>query len=96
MNRFLFIFGYESPVERLSNKRHGTDFESSEAVWIAATSESEAMSKGRAYAKGFVAGAYREAKSSNKVSWDEGFAHWISKKPEEEFPESDLTSLNEI
>ena len=43
---FLFQFGYESPVEREQNDRHGTDFESSQAVWIDAQNESEALSWG--------------------------------------------------
>ncbi len=97
MNRFLFIFGYESPVERDSNQQHGTDFESSKAVWISAANEEEAMSKGRFYANDFVATIYRDEKKPDEVTWSEaGFAYWISKKSAEDFPGADLTTLNEI
>jgi hypothetical protein len=97
MNRFLFVFGYESPEERHSNEKHGTDFESSNAVWVRAASEEEAMLKGREFANEFVAKRYREERARGASQWSEQkFACWISKNPAVEFEGADLESLDEI
>jgi hypothetical protein len=96
MNRFLFVFGYESPAEHLANQR-GSDFESSNAVWVRATSEEEAISKGRAYADEFIAKLCREKKVSESFRWSaQDFAHWISKNPLEEFSGLALDTFDEI
>ena len=50
---FLCTFGYESPAEREQNERHGTDFESSKAIWIDAESEADALNWGREIAEQF-------------------------------------------
>jgi hypothetical protein len=97
MERFLFVFGYESPTEHRSNREHGSDFESSNAVWVRASSEEEALSKGRAFADEFVAKLYCEKKAPESSRWSEqDFAHWISKKPLEEFSGLALETFDEI
>jgi hypothetical protein len=96
MTRFLFIFGYEPPEEHRANER-GSDFESSNAVWVRASSEEEALSRGRTYANEFVAKLYREEKMPVVPAWTEqDFAHWISKKPLEEFSGLALETFDEI
>ena len=71
MPAFLFQFGYESPVEREQNERHGTDFESSHAVWINAHDEAEALAWGCEIAERF----YRQLCGR---SWrEDGYAHWV-------------------
>jgi len=83
MPDFLFIFGYESPVERLSNRGHGTDFESSNAVWVAATSKQEALEIGTRYAEKWVADLFVAEGITDYEGWlQSGFAHWIEDEPE--------------
>lgn len=97
MNRYLFVFGYESPAERRSNVAHGSDYESSSAVWIRADSRDDALSEGRAYAEQFVAREFRKAGESATSHWAASdFAHWISEDPATEFAEADLRELPEI
>ena len=86
MTRFLFVFGYESPSERVINNREGTDFESSKAVWVNADSEEAALQKGRDYAEGFVRQQFQQENMSVYPSWaEENFAHWIEHKPLDKF-----------
>lgn len=97
MTRFLFVFGYESPVERATNSREGTDFESSSAVWVRADSEDEALQKGRDYAERFVRQQFQHAGVGDCPGWAEGgFAHWIEQKPLDRFSGIALETLDEI
>jgi hypothetical protein len=97
MKRFLFRFGFESPAERESNRSLGTDFESSEAIWIRAISEEDAFSKGRSYAERYVAKLYSEDHLTPAPPWKaDDFAHWIPDHPEQELPREYLNSLPEI
>jgi hypothetical protein len=85
MKRFLFVFGYESPEDARANAG-GDDAESSNAVWVEASSEEEAMEKGRAYAETFVAIRHAKAGATKIPSWRAGnFAHWIARRPLDEF-----------
>jgi hypothetical protein len=96
MTRFLFIFGFESPEEHVANQL-GSDFESSHAVWVRASSAEEAMLIGRSYADEFVAKLYRGEQMPTMPSWtDQNFAHWISSSPLQEYSESVLESFDEI
>lgn len=95
MQRFLFVFGYESPEECLANKK-GSDFESSDALWVRATTNSEALSKGRVYANEFVARLYGDANVTGATWVDSNFAHWISENPLQEFSQHDLDSFHTI
>jgi hypothetical protein len=97
MTRFLFVFGYESPVERTTNSREGTDFESSCAVWVRADSEGEALRKGRDYAERFVRQQFEHAGVGVFPGWVEGdFAHWIEHKPLDRFSGIALEAFDEI
>jgi hypothetical protein len=96
MDRFLFVFGYESPSDARENLRGG-DAESSNAVWVQADHEDVAIEKGRRYAEEFVAKLYREEKAHSLPSWTDGnFARWISKRPLDEFSALALESFDEI
>ena len=96
MNRFLFVFGYESPEDAKANAG-GDDAESSYAVWVAAASEAEAMEKGRAYAEKFVAARHSNAHAAKIPSWCAGnFAHGISRRPLDEFSGQALELFEEI
>lgn len=97
MTRFLFVFGYESPVERTTNSRAGTDFESSSAVWVRADSEDEALQKGRDYAERFVRQQFQHAEVGDFLGWTErNFAHWIESKPLDRFSGTAWKTLDEI
>jgi hypothetical protein len=86
MPEFLFVFGYESPVEWRTNRDEGTDFESTNAVWIAATDEEAALIAGRVYADHWVDELFRKQGIQGNPSWsDSSFAHWIEHKPLERF-----------
>ena len=97
MARFLFVFGYESPVECATNSREGTAFESSNAVWVLADSEDEALQKGRDYAERFVRQQFQQTGAVGFRGWTEGdFAHWIEHKPLDRLSGIALETLDEI
>lgn len=97
MTQFLFVFGYESPAERATNDRDGTDFESSHAVWVRADSEDEALQKGREYAERFVGQLFRHAGVDDVADWTQGdFARWIEHNPLESFSGLALETFDEI
>jgi hypothetical protein len=80
MRESLYVFGFEAPAEAKSNAAHGTDFESSACVRIAAESEEEALRWGREVAERFV----KELFGDPGISWKAlGFAHWIETDPDE-------------
>lgn len=97
MNRYLFIFGFESPREWAQNARHGTDDESSSAVWILASSSEAALALGCEYAERFVDELFSKATVANFPGWKNGdFAFWIEQRPFERFSEAALKDLPEI
>ena len=64
MADFLFVFGYESPAEWRTNREQGTDFESSSAVWIAASDEESAiLVAGRSHAERWMHKSFRKQQS---------------------------------
>lgn len=75
---FLFMFGFESPAEHVSNERDGTDFESSWAVWISADDGDAALAWGREIAERFVGLLYERAGMPARSWINDGFAHWVS------------------
>jgi hypothetical protein len=96
MKRFLFAFGYESPEDTRANVT-GADAESSNAVWVSAASEEEAIEDGCRFADEFVAAQFKEAGISPIPSWRAGdFAHWISKDPMREYSGLALESFEHI
>jgi hypothetical protein len=97
VTKFLFIFGYESPSEWTTNRRLGTDDESSFAVWVHALDEQSAMAIGRAFAQSHVDSIYASHPECEFSGWLEaGYAHWIEQQPLSRFSESALNQLNEI
>jgi len=95
--KYLFCFGYENPQEFDSNQRFGTDFESSQAVWISAGDEQEALSCGIKYAKIFVAALYRTQGLKNFQDWDNRqYAYWIEENPQSKWTQTELDALESI
>ena len=82
MTRYLFCFGYERPDEWRGNRRNGTDFESSNGVWVDATSRESATAAGLAHADKFVGDLFRDAGVDDYPGWRAcNYAHWIENKP---------------
>lgn len=80
INEYLYIFGYEAPSEKASNRDVGTDFESTGMVRILSLTEDSALEWGRELSERFVASLY----ANESVSWrSQGFASWIEQSPDE-------------
>ncbi|MDH3348918.1 MAG: hypothetical protein OEM02_12575 [Desulfobulbaceae bacterium] len=81
-NEFLYVFGYESPEERASNRDYEGDFESTGFFWIIANSEDEALSWGQELSKWYTRLLFGENEEQQwQVNW---FASWIENSPDKE------------
>jgi hypothetical protein len=80
ISEYLFVFGYESPSERESNRTAGTDQESMAMVRILAADEAQAMAWGEEIAERFFSLLHQDS----GLSWKQaGFASWIESEPDE-------------
>ncbi len=97
MADFLFVFGYESPEEWKTNQEQGTDYESSEAVWISAEDEAAALTVGRSHAERWVKDLFRKHEVEAYPGWlVSGYAYWIEHEPQMRFSTIDLDTLDRI
>lgn len=77
---FLYIFGYEDPIDRKVNSEVNTDYESSEVIRILAEDEQEALAWGREISEKFIQYLFKDS----QISWkNDGFASWIENNPDE-------------
>ncbi len=77
---YLFMFGYESPAERESNRAAGTDYESTGMLRILAADEEHARAWGEEVAERFFSLLHQDP----GLSWRQiGFAAWIEPEPDE-------------
>ena len=82
MTRYLFCFGYENPDEWRRNRRDSSDLESSNGVWVDATSNEQATAAGLAFAEQFVGDLFRKAGIDDYPGWSAcGYACWIENDP---------------
>ena len=82
---YLYIFGFEDPIDRETNESVGTDFESSRLILISASTEAEALAWGHEISERFVAYLYGDS----SVSWKESnFASWIDHRPDRTLAEA--------
>jgi hypothetical protein len=83
MKEFLYIFGYEDPLDQKVNNGFGTDFETSRMIRISADSEAEAKQWGDEIAEEFVKFLFgREAMKG--ASWKtDRYSAWIENNPDE-------------
>lgn len=89
MNDFLYMFGFETPDERESNDKHGTDFETCRWFRIFAQSEDEALGWGHKLAAWFLGEVY----GPEFGDWTpDQFAAWIEHEPDPEMT-IDFTTL---
>jgi len=96
MKRFLYRFGFEGPVEWEENQRHGWDGESSDAFWVIADNQEEALAWGREVSEAMVHEFFKRSGWEEKVipSWKEaGYANWVEDPPSPEFTNDLLASL---
>ena len=78
---YLFIFGYETPTQHDNNAAHGWDDEDSEATFIDAASEDDALAWGCEIAERYV-GRLWAARGERGPSWKGSeFAYWIETDP---------------
>ncbi len=78
MKKYLFIFFYETPDQRVDNLVNGFDEEECMGVFIEAETENAALEWGRQVARGYVAALYEAEGSSPGYAWNEAdYANWI-------------------
>jgi len=81
MNKYLYIFGYETPLQKTNNAVYGWDDEDSAAVFILASSEQQALAWGHMVARKFVGVLFNRGFPTGPdqiTNWDENaFAAWI-------------------
>ena len=77
---YLYVFGYEDPIDRQSNSDVHTDFETSEVIRILAEDEQQALEWGREISERFIQYLFKD----NQISWkNDRFASWIENNPDE-------------
>ena len=97
MARFLFVYGYESPSEWEANSVHGSDDESSCAIWVNAESEAHANEKGREFAAQHVGELFASYPQLQFPGWTAcNYAHGIEHRPLDRFSAMALDQLDEI
>jgi len=84
MNRYLFVFGYETPDQYQYNTESGTDDEDSIAFFLDAHDESSALARGRELAAGFARHIYGAAGMDSPWT-PENYANWIEHNPLQRF-----------
>lgn len=90
MRNYLYIFCYQTPSQASAAAAGEAQEESSQAVFICATSQEEALAWGLEIAERFVKDLFPDGSKS----WKSGkYAHWIEGSPEEEYPSSVLSDI---
>lgn len=97
MTKFLFVYGYESPIDWQFNCRFGTDGESSGTIWIEAKTETDALTTGREFAEQCTASLFAPYPDILFSGWAAAdYAHWIEHHPFERFSGLALEIIPEI
>jgi len=90
MKKYLYFFGYETPQQFAANRENGWDDEESHAVFVIASSESEALRWGREISEAFVAELFQDT----VVSWKQmNYAHGIETNPEEQYSVAEMQAI---
>jgi hypothetical protein len=84
MGKFLFRFGYCTPIQWRANDEHGWDDESSGAFFVEAETIDSAESWGCEVVEAFCKQLFTQSRWPGKIpSWRESeFAFWIESEPE--------------
>jgi len=92
MSRYLFRFGFCTPVQFASNSAHGWDDEASSSFFIEAESSDQALEWGEEVADRFVQALFA-AEGGEVFDWRASdFARWIDDSPEEEYSARQLAN----
>ena len=79
VQRFVFVFGYESPHEAAATQRVGTDMESAGVLPVLAESKEAALEWGREVAEWYLGKLMRV----DGYSWKaRRYASWIEERPD--------------
>ena len=95
MNRYLFIFGYETPEQFEYNSDCGTDNEDSIAFFLEAPDESTALRRGREIAAQFARRLFSSVGIESPWSAD-NYANWIEHRPLDRFSGLALDTLDVV
>ena len=95
MNRYLFIFGYETPEQFKYNSECGTDDEDSIAFFLDAPDEGAAINRGREIAAEFAQRLFAVAGMESPWSPD-NYANWIEHRPLDRFSGLALETLDVV
>ncbi len=93
MNKYLFIFGFETPSMVKSNDEYGSDFEDSEAMFIIAPTEKDAIEWGRKTVSYFFDELFT---GESKYSTVNDYAHWIEHDPKSVYGAENLNDIPTI
>ncbi len=94
MEKFIYRFGYCTPMQLEANEVHGWDDESSGAFVVQAETSDAARRRGREVASAFVAWLFESGGCSQPRPWtDAQFADWIEENPTAVFSEDDIQAL---
>ena len=93
MNRYLFIFGFETPEQFQYNSEAGTDDEDSIAFFLDAPDESAAADRGRLIAHEFVRRMFTAVGMDSPWS-PKTYSNWIEHRPLDRFSGMALETLD--
>ena len=91
--RFVYGFGFETPIQRANNRAKGWDDEDSAALMIESDSEDEALRWGRAVAEAFFQWIYQDPEES----WAAGFyVDYLEPETASSWTVTDLVHLQSV
>jgi hypothetical protein len=95
IGKYLFRFGFATPLQWAANEAHDWDDECSEAIFIMADSPDMALSWGQEIAEAFNELLFKNAGQQDDIpSWKEaGFVYWLEESPESIFSDTELKNL---
>jgi hypothetical protein len=89
-NKYLYIFGYQTPEQLAHAAEDEHADESSEAIFIEAESAEQALAWGREISEEYVRLLFRE----DVIDWkSKNFAHWVESDPQAEYPQDILDNI---
>jgi len=89
-NKYLYIFGYQTPEQLAGAAKDEHAEEASEALFIEAQSAERALAWGREISEEYVHRLFE----GQAVDWKSmHFAHWVENEPQTEYPIDILASL---
>jgi hypothetical protein len=89
-NKYLYIFGYQTPEQLARAAEDEHTEEASEAVFIEAESAEQALAWGRQISEEYVRSLFGDL----VIDWkSKNFAHWVEEDPQNEYPKDILENI---